>query len=316
MAGQQGLRQLEGVGAKTVEDLNSLGVTGIEGLAKSTIDDLDSVFSESKAERLIQRAKDRALLVQTGSEHIQERKSRDKLPTGLSELDQLLEGGFTEGDVVGVAGGSDTGKTQLCFKTLGQATLDTGHHHLYIETEQNNYSAERIASLSANSDEEYKKVIDNSLLITATDLDQQLSAYRRAIKIPKQVDGVEGLSCVVIDSFSALFRLAEKYNSRGELKARSAAIGEHLRTIGQMAEELQCPVLMALQGYGNPSGYGSGTVTWGGELLMHTLSYKVKMKEAKGDWKRVQFTGASDLPEKEVFIRFTDDGRIIARNDV
>lgn len=67
-----------------------------------------------------------------------------KVPTGISGLDELIDGGFPEGRVVLVIGGPGTGKTILCGQFLYKgiyehkengifASLDEGREHFFSE---------------------------------------------------------------------------------------------------------------------------------------------------------------------------------------
>lgn len=297
------LGDLKGVGRKTEEQLNEAGINSLNDLAKASVDDLTSLggFSESKAEKLIGRAKENALIVQTGDEVVNEYDSKNKIPSGIEPLDSAIGGGFQQGHIVGLSGGSNTGKTQLCFQTMVNAVEETGNPAVYIETEPHRYEPERLRSLASSTATQ-----ENIFRIKAYDLEKQVSAYKRTMRIPEQLDDVDDISVVCVDSFNSAFRLSDKFDGRGSLSERSTEFGKHLRTLVDMVETLDVPSLLTLQVYGNPSAYGSSVRTYGGELVNHTLTYMVKMSDAEANMKQAKIQGHTGRGEQEVYLSIQD----------
>ncbi|MCS4539434.1 MAG: ATPase [Thaumarchaeota archaeon] len=60
----------------------------------------------------------------------------DRVKTGIAELDQMLNGGFMEGDAVMVAGSAGTGKSILALQYLVNGISEFGDNGIYVTFEQ------------------------------------------------------------------------------------------------------------------------------------------------------------------------------------
>jgi len=59
-----------------------------------------------------------------------------RVKTGIPELDEMLKGGFMEGDAVMVAGGAGTGKSTLALQYLVNGMTQFGDRGIYVTFEQ------------------------------------------------------------------------------------------------------------------------------------------------------------------------------------
>lgn len=293
------LSDLKGVGGVTEERLHNAGVTSVDELAQTTINALtDEGMSENKAEKIIRRAKQNAVIVQSGAEVEEEYDAKENITTGMNHLDGILGGGWQQGNVVAISGETGSGKTQIGFESMVAAVEATGKPVVYIETERNRYSPKRLRSLA--SDDYEDEILEKIYRVKAYDLEQQEMAYA------KVRNHFEECSLVVVDSFTARFRLSDKFENRGDLQSRSKIMGRHLEEIEQMAAHLDVPVLMTAQIFGNPSAYGSSTSTYGGSLFHHTVNYFIKMKNGQGSFSKATIANHPEIGETELHINITD----------
>lgn len=291
------LTDLKGVGPVAVERMNEAGVANIDDLAQADPEQLASTgMSESKAEKLIRRAKKQGVVIQTGTQAFEEYENKVRVTTGMGIVDNVLEGGWGRGDIVGISGESGAGKTQLVFHSLVRAAEQTGKPAIYIETERNRFSPKRLRQFS--DDESTLELIHK---LSAYDLDQQELAYQ------KVCDHYDEVSLVVVDSFTANFRLSDEFEGRGSLSSRSDHIARHLRGLGQIADTLDAPVLITAQVYGNPSAYGAATATYGGSLFHHTVNFFVHLSNGQGTLSQAAITHHPELPHTEFFINIQDN---------
>lgn len=285
------LDELKGVGPAALERLKSAGVESVDVLANSTPDDLtDSGMSESKATKLIQRAKRNTLVLQSGDEVRAEIEKKGYVTTGMEDFDELLGGGWREGHIVGISGDPSTGKTQLTFQSLVEAVEDTGDPAVYIETERDRYEPDRISSLASKSGTQSK-----IYRLKAYSVEKQREAYETV------AEEFESVSMVAVDSFTQRLRL-ELYEDRSDLGHRNKETAAQLRKIEDMVDEVECPVLLTLQMQGNPQRYGPSSSTWGAMLMNHTITYNVLMGEAQGSFRKAQLRGHPGNSEGEVLI--------------
>lgn len=287
---------LKGVGGVTEERLENAGITSIDELAQTTVEHLeDEGLSGNKASKIIRRAKQNAVIVQSGDEVVQEYQSKDNITTGMRVLDDEIGGGWNQGNVIAISGEAGSGKTQVCFQSLVAAAEETGQPVVYIETERNRYSPGRLQSLANEDDTQ-----DLIYRVKAYDLEQQEMAYG------KIQEHFEDCALVVIDSFTARFRLSDEFENRGDLQDRSKIMGRHLQKIEKMAEYLEVPVLMTAQVYGNPSAYGGANNTYGGSLFHHSVNYFLKMSNAQGSFSRATIANHPETGDIEFHVNITD----------
>lgn len=292
------LSDLTGAGPVAVERMTEAGVTSIDALANANVGDLTPTgMSESKAEKLIKRAKKQGVIIQTGTQAYEEYEQKERITTGMDLVDSILDGGWGRGDIVAVSGESGSGKTQLAFHALVCAAEQTGKPAVYIETERNRFSPKRIRQIATEDD-----TLDRIHKLSAYDLDQQELAYQ------KVCDHYDEVSLVVVDSFTANFRLSDEFDGRGSLSARSEAIGRHLRGLGAIADTLDAPVLITAQVYGNPSQYGSATATYGGSLFHHTVNFFFRLRNGQGSLSQAEITHHPEIPNTEFHVTINDDG--------
>lgn len=293
------LTELKGVGDATAERVRAAGASDVDDLAEMDADELTNEgLSESKAEKLVRRARRETVVLQSGGEAREEAEEKDHITTGMEALDDILGGGYREGHIAGIVGGSSSGKTQLVFRALGAAVEQTGKPAIYIETERERFSAERIASLS---DLDRETVEEKVWRAKAYSLDQQLEAYEAI------VDAFDSVAIVVVDSFTAQFRLEEEFTGRGSLTDRNHQMVKHLNGVDRMVDRLDCPALLTLQIQGNPTAYGSGEATWGGSLMEHIITYDLKTSQAQGQFRKIQLIGHPSQSDGEVLLAIGED---------
>lgn len=293
------LSDIKGVGSVTMERLADAGVEDVETLAQAEVDQLtDSGMSDKKANRLIERAKEEEIIIKTGDDIKEEYDSKEYVPTGLEALDNILGGGWEPGFIAAISGGSGGGKTQLCFQAMINAVEHTGLPAIYIETEPGRYRPSRLSNLASKEDTQSK-----IHKVEAHDLDSQLKAIDKI----KNNYGKSDLSMVVIDSFTARFRLSDKFESRSDLQSRSKLIGKHLTRLEDLAKKLDIPAVITAQVYGNPGGYGSPEAMYGGSLMQHTVGCIVQMKKAQGSLRKAKLTGHPGQEDAECHLTITDE---------
>lgn len=288
------LNDLNGVGSVTEERLNNAGITSIDDLAQADPEEIDekSGMSASKAEKLVRRAKEQGVIIQTGDDVVDEYESKRNIPTGMDEIDNALDGGWREGDIVAVGGESGSGKTQISFHSCVRAVEATGEPAVYIETEQGRYSPKRLRQF-VSDDHDPDEIQSKVYRIKAYDLEQQELAYE---KIRKELDTA---SLIVVDSFSANFRGAEEFDDRSGFSDRASVTRTHLKGIREAAQDLSAPALVTAQVYANPSMYGPENAVYGGSVFYHTINYLFYLKDGQGSFTEGTILNHYELPEVE-----------------
>lgn len=292
------ITDVDGLGSTMVNKIEQqAGISTLKGLATADPDDLAGVdgISSSRAQKFINEAKESTVLIKSGEEVFEEFKEIEKVSTGIGDLDELLGDGWDSGFIVAIGGETGSGKTQLAFQSLGEAAK-TGAPAVYIETERGRYRGNRVREIFS------EEVQNNVYKVEAYNLDQQLAAYNT---VKKQFDE---LSMVVVDSFTARFRLTDDFSGRENFTNRSEAFGRHLTALEELASVHDIPVLLTCQVYEDVSGYGGGYVIYGGSLMMHTVNFVVMLRDRSGALSNLKIQNHPEVGEEELEIQITEDG--------
>lgn len=298
------LNDLKGVGPVAVERLNDADVTTVDELGRANPEYIaeNSGMSESKADKLVRRAKKEGVLVQSGDEVVKEYESKRKIPTGMEVLDDSLGGGWREGDVIALGGSSGSGKTQIAFHSCVRAVEETGEPAIYIETEEGRYSPKRLRQF-VRTDEGYDpdEIQAEIYRIPAYDLDQQELAYDKAAEL------FDEASLIAVDSFSSNFRGSEKFTDRSGFNERATVTRNHIDGIRRAAKELHAPAVVTAQVYANPSMYTADEAIYGGSVFYHEINFLVYLKDGQGSFTEATILNHYELPEVEYQINIGED---------
>lgn len=298
-----GLEDIDGVGPGTREKLESYGISSMSDLARAdseAIGESDIGISAGRAETLIGRAQQQAIVIQSGDEVREEYESRGIIPTGISHLDTAIAGGFQNQQIVAVGGDTGSGKTQIAFQMLGNAVQETGQRAVYLETEPDRYQGRRIIDMF---DKQTQSKVDKISVRGDGALSQQKRAYD-AIR-----ERYDELSMIVVDSFTSRFRLSEEFDGRGSLSERSTEFKNHLSLIESMAIEHNCPVLLICQVYQDPDPYsGQDYVIYGSTLMMHMVGFVMKLNNRGGALSSLKVENHPNNGDSELDIQIVESG--------
>lgn len=293
------LSDIDGLGPKTIESLNSLGIESLDELAQadpSVVNGTDVKISESRMEGYIEQASLNTVQIQTGSDVVEEYEQRTTYSLDIPELDAELGGGLDAGEIVAVGGDTGSGKTQLAFYALGRAVRETGDPALYIETEPDRYRGERVRQMFD------KSVQQDIHKIKAYGLDQQKNAYRAVM------DSDTDYSMVVVDSFTSRFRLSDRFEDRSSFGERNQEFREHLNLVEDMGRLDDVPVLLVCQVYKSPDQYGADDVIYGSTLMMHMVAYVIMMQSRSGQLTEANLRNNPHGGDASVLLQINDGG--------
>lgn len=298
------ISELDGVGAKTVKAFNSIGIKDMDDLAKADPDEIASAdigVSTSRAKEFVRQAKQNAVIIQSAGSRQEDYDARGHVSTGIPLLDEVLGGGFEERALIAAYGSTGSAKTQLAFQSMVSAVEQTGLPAVYIETEPDRFRPNRIKQFI--TDEEVMENFDDLFyVVKAYSLDQQFAAYA---SVQKAFDEV---CLVVVDSFTARFRLSDRFESRAQFSERSQEFKKHLNALETMAFHLECPVLLTAQVYGNPDMYGANESIYGASIFMHMASYFLYLKKSTGEMRKLRLENHPEFPNQELYLQITENG--------
>jgi len=297
----QNLTDIDGLGNKNAQKLRNAGVSDLEDLAEcdpAEIAETASNLSESRIRGFKNEAKRNAVTIMTGDDVADEYDNLTKVSTGIDNLNDILGGGWESGFLVALAGETGSGKTQISFQALGEAVQEYDLPAVYIETERGRYRGNRIREMY---DEDVQSKVYK---IPAYGLDQQEMAYEKV----KEEFGPNDISCVVVDSFTARFRMSDQFTGREDLPDRSTVMSRHLDKLDELAAVCDVPVLLTCQISANPSQYGGPHSVYGGTLMHHMVNFVLMMKSRQGALSEVELRNHPEVEDQEFGIQITEDG--------
>jgi len=122
----------------------------------------------------------------------------ERIPTGFSDLDDMLGGGIDPETITEVYGEAGSGKSNLAM-LLTKSVLSGGRKVVYIDTE--GMSMERLEQLCG---EDFSWMMEELIVRQGYSLQEQEKAVRRAIEM---VEKTGKIGLIVVDSITGLYRL-------------------------------------------------------------------------------------------------------------
>lgn len=319
------LINLEGIGAKTVEKLASIGVTNpidfiVRGQTLTEYMDKD-VLKNSLA-RVYRQLTEAGILPRTDSLSalLEYRAKKVYYDTGSSRLNlmlakteyykdekgikrsRLLEGGIESQTVTEVYGEEGAGKTQFCLTTMVLA-MAKGINVYFVDCE-GTLDIDRITKIAESRgitpDEEFFSHLIYDLALDTYNINRISNEF-----VSKIIDN--DIKMIIVDGALGQYRL-EYSQGRGELKVRQDDIKPFLNGLKQISFWLNIALLITNQVMGNPSGFGDVVKPVGGYVVSHLPQRIIQfVKGAKN--KRIaklKKSAKSDTYEEEFWI--TDEG--------
>lgn len=112
---------------------------------------------------------------------------------------------------------------------------------------------------------------------------------------------------IAVDSVMAYLR--SEFVGRGELAPRQQRLGKHLATLKQITELHNTAVVLANQVMSNPDAYfGDPTKPIGGNILGHTSTFRLYIRNSKGTKRVVRLVDAPNLEDGEAVMRVETEG--------
>ncbi|MBN2101591.1 MAG: AAA family ATPase [Candidatus Aenigmarchaeota archaeon] len=157
-----------------------------------------------------------------------------RVPTGIPGLDELIEGGFEEGNITLVTGGTGTGKSTLCMQFIYNGITQYNEKGVYITTEENVLNIKRQSAKFNWNIEELEK--DGSLrLIEMEPFDIDTISDRLSEVVEKMdakrivIDSVSMFEMYIHDPFKirkTLFKILQRIREMNRVCIVTAEIPE------------------------------------------------------------------------------------------
>jgi len=200
-------------------------------------------------------------------------EEKERIPTGSSQIDELIGGGIPCGLYSVVWGSKGCGKSSLAYATIAEAQKK-GKSCLYLDLEHS-YSDERAKSFGVNTDD-----------LFVAEFAKAESSMDTIIKLCKE----KAIGLIVLDSIQSMSPTGEQEDKKGKelsvehdtqaLLARK--LGQFFRMSSHYVSTSKCAVLLIGQSRISIGGYMSVEMLTGGNALMHWASLIIKLRRGKG----------------------------------
>lgn len=334
------LEELPGIGPSKASELIDANYTTIESIATASEGKLtaETSLGSSPAKKAIRAARNMTDIggFQTGDETLKERKKLGKITIGVDDLDDIMGGGIEEQAITEFYGPFKSGKSQMTHQLCVNVQLPeeyggTGKRAALIDTESS-YRPERIIDMVHGLDDEViaacmeRDGIDGSpdneddvdrlaheFLKRIHDADarntsMQIMAADNAVDLAEEYKDTEfPLGLVVVDSIIGHFRA--EYVGRGNLADRQQKLGQHLDDLSAIANDYDASIVLANQVHANPDQFfGDPNSPSGGNVLGHRSTFRIKLREAKGDKHMFSLEDAPNLKDQKSNFMITEGG--------
>jgi DNA repair protein RadA len=285
------MTDLPGIGPKTAEKLRELGYT-LVGMATGRADEIAAEMKVSfvVAKGWVQAAQEAILKdmkMKTAIEHDKNKKIKQQfIKTGSEVFNKLIGGGFPTGATTGLSGRFSTGKTQACFDAVVDCIGRLKRKVVYIETEPNTFSLDRLKQIAKGRGLECDW--DKLYICEAEQIPTAKAQFLQYKLVQKSLEAGDDIGLVIVDSFTAKFRPG--YSRREMLPVRTREFTEHFLLIDYLAAKynvawvLTCQVIGAPdpgQSLGIKMKTGDSFYPVGGEFLLHSVNTWVSLQQIK-----------------------------------
>jgi DNA repair protein RadA len=297
------LMDLPGVGAATVEKLESLGYDDVMSVAVATPGELVEAtgVTENAARKMIHAARDLMDMgFETGEELLKKRQNIQKISVGNESFNKLMGGGFETSAITEAYGNYGSGKTQIghILSVNVQKSIEDGGADgvaVYIDTE-NTFRPERIQELAKGAGLDPDIVLKNIRVARAFNSDHQMLLAEKVDDLIKK----QGLNVklVVVDSLTAHFRA--EFIGRGTLAERQQKLNKHMHTLAKIANNNNICVFVTNQVMARPDVFfGDPTEAIGGNIVGHNSTFRIYLRKGKKGSRVAKLVDSPNLPEGE-----------------
>lgn len=307
------LEDVDGIGPKTAQLLQSKGIVSPRHLALFTPEELIDItdMTPDRAEKILRSARElvfgskRAL---KGTEFAKQFSELPRLKTHVNSIDRLLGGGLEPKAIYEFAGEFGTGKTQLCHQLCVTVQLPrekggVSGIAVYVDTEEA-FSPNRIESIAKRFELNPQQTLDNVYVIkvvNAADLEDRIR-----FELVKLIEHAN-VKLIVIDSIIALYRA--EFKGREKLAERQQRLHYILDWLMRIAKVYGVYIVLTNQVIDVPVGYIEMKKPAGGNVLAHTVTHRFFLRKSREDIRVIEVLDSPRLPFKaSAMFRITDRG--------
>jgi DNA repair protein RadB len=231
-----------------------------------------------------------------------------KISAGSYDLNKWLFGGYEKDIITTLYGPAGSGKTNFCILvTASQAKK--GNKVIYIDTE-GGFSIDRFKQILG---EEYKKALENIMLMKPTTFQEQWDAFG---KLLKELKANKSISLIIVDGMTMLYRLelAEAHDDIKKVHEINSRLARQMRMLAEIARKHDIPVIITNQVYSSflsdhdmQAGKTKEVNMVGGDILRYWSKCLIELQSERGKRKAILKKHRS-LEEKELNFYINNSG--------
>jgi DNA repair protein RadA len=291
------MEEIPNITSDILDKLRKLNVNSVYQLAVQIPTELafeisDASIDAESAARLIGSARkiltENDLLYRdfsTADNMLEKRNKISRYPTGSSNFDTFLDGGFESQAITEIAGEFGSGKSQICQTLCAAATLLLENDRLdenatqsiiFIDTE-NKFKANRIHQIAEQKNLDPEDILKRIYHCNVYSSEQSELLINDLPKFIEQYN----TKLVIIDSIISLHRA--EFSGRGTLAERQQRLGKMLSKLRRYADIYNIAVVITNQvvsyADGSHSGFDSIRAA-GGNIVAHGSTYRIFLKKS------------------------------------
>jgi len=231
-----------------------------------------------------------------------------KISAGSFDLNKWLFGGYEKDIITTIYGPAGSGKTNFCV-LAASSQAKKGNKVIYIDTE-GGFSVDRFKQVSG---EEYKKALENIMLMKPTTFPEQWDAFG---KLLKELKSSKSISLIIVDGMTMLYRLelAECHDDIKKVQEINSRLARQMRMLAEIARKNSIPVIITNQVYSNflsdeelKAGKEKSVNMVGGDILKYWSKCLIELKN-EGSRRKAILRKHRSLEEKELAFYITNEG--------
>lgn len=311
----QGISDLPGVGAATIEKLEAAGFTDLMSIAVGTPSEIVGAteMSEVTAKKVIAIARNNLEMEFIGGdEMLRKRQAIIQITTGCEDFDKLLGGGFETAAITEAYGQYGSGKSQIAHTLAVRVQMpkeDGGADGMavYIDTE-GTFRPERIVQIAEGLGLDKDEVLSKIKVARALNSDHQILLAEKVDDLIKK----QGLpiKLLIVDSLTAHFRA--EFVGRGTLADRQQRLNKHMHALMKVADKYNIAVFVTNQVMAKPDQFfGDPTEAVGGHIVGHNSTYRIYLRRGKKGSRVAKMVDSPNLPEGEAVYMIDEKKGII-----
>jgi len=204
-----------------------------------------------------------------------------KISAGSFDLNKWLYGGYEKDIITTLYGGPGTGKTNLCL-IVAVSQAKKGKKVIFMDTE-GGFSTDRARQIfeKTNGDGNFKKTLENILILKPTSFEEQKDCFNQLLKYLK-----EEVSLIIVDGMTMLYRLelaSAKEKNNSEFQKVNSELARQMRILAEIARKRNIPVIATNQIYH----WEKNLKMVGGDIMQYWSKCLIELEHDKG--KRVAF---------------------------